>query len=76
MAGEVVTVKPRAIDRRQALRITAVAGGSLALGTGLVAGFVRRAGLHRVSESRTQMGTVVTITVVHPEPDDARSSAR
>jgi thiamine biosynthesis lipoprotein len=60
------------MDRRQALRITAVAGTGLALGGGLVAGVLRRAGLHRVSESRTRMGTVVTITVVHPEADEAR----
>lgn len=60
------------IDRRQALRITAVAGVSAALGGGLVSAVLRRAGLHRVSETRTRMGTIVTITVVHPEADAAK----
>ena len=60
------------MDRRQALRITAVAGAAVALGGGLVSGILRSAGLHRVRETRTRMGTVVTITVVHPEVDAAR----
>jgi thiamine biosynthesis lipoprotein len=62
----------RGLPRRQALRITAVAGVSLALGGGLVASLLRRAGLHRVSETRLQLGTIVTVTVVHPEADEAR----
>jgi len=64
------------VSRRQALRITAVAGLSTVLGAGLVADVVRRMGLHRVRESRTRMGTVVTITVVHPDPDVARGMVR
>ena len=60
------------VDRRQALRITAVAGASIALGGGLVSELFRRAALHRVSESRTRLGTVVTITVVHPDAGAAR----
>lgn len=59
---------PRSMPRRQALRITAVAGVSLALGGGMVTALVRRAGLHRVRVTRTRMGTLVTITVVHPDP--------
>ena len=61
------------IPRRQALRITAVVGLGGALGGGLVSAVLRRAGLHRVSETRTRMGTVVTITVVHPEGPDAKA---
>ena len=63
----------RSVSRRQALRITAVTGASLALGGGLVTGLLRRAGLHRVSETRTQMGTVVIVTVVDPALEVARS---
>lgn len=59
---------PRSMPRRQALRITAVAGVSLALGGGMVTALVRRAGLHRVRVTRTRMGTLVTITVLHPDP--------
>ena len=69
MAGN----EPRRLSRRQALRITAVTGVSLTLGGGLVAGLLRRAGLHRVSETRTRMGTLVTVTVVHPEVAAARA---
>lgn len=66
----------RSVSRRQALRITAVTGASLALGGGLVTGLLRRAGLHRVSETRTQMGTVVIVTVVDPALEVARSMVR
>ncbi len=61
------------ISRRQALRITAAAGVSLALGGGLAYELVRRARLHRASETRTQMGTLVTVTVLHPDADRARA---
>ena len=66
----------RAVSRRQALRITAVTGASLALGGGLVTGLLRRAGLHRVSDTRTQMGTVVIVTVVDPALEAARRMVR
>ena len=59
------------MDRREALRITAVAGVSVALGGGLVSSLLRQARLHRVGETRVRMGTVVTITSVHPDPDEA-----
>lgn len=62
----------RAIPRRDALWITAVAGISAALGGGLLAALVRRGGLHRVSDTRTQMGTLVNVTVVHPEAGEGR----
>ena len=54
------------MSRRQVLRITAVAGISLALGSSVTAGLLRRARLHRVRVTRIQMGTRVTIEVVHP----------
>ncbi len=62
----------RMVSRRQVLRITAVAGVSLAMGTGLVRSLLSRAGLHRVSETRTQMGTLVIVTIVAPELKVAR----
>ena len=64
------TEKP---SRREALRITAVAGIGLALAGGGVAELVRRANLHRVSVTRNQLGTAVTVTVVHPNADEARA---
>ena len=66
----------RKVSRRQALRITAVTGASLALGGGLIATLLRRAGLHRVSETRVRMGTVVIVTVVDPVLEAARSMVR
>lgn len=60
-------------SRRQALRITAVAGVSLALGGGLTRGLLRRAGLRELRETRTQMGTLVTISVVHADAAVARA---
>jgi thiamine biosynthesis lipoprotein len=63
----------RPISRRDALRITAVAGVSAAVGTPLVLALLREAALHRVSETRTRMGTIVTLTVVHPEKETAHA---
>ena len=64
------TEKP---SRREALRITAVAGIGLALAGGGVAELVRRANLHRVSVTRNQLGTAVTVTAVHTDADEARA---
>ena len=59
--------------RRQLLKITAVAGLSLAFGGSVAVGLLRLAGLRRVSSTRTQMGTRVTVTVIHPDAAAARS---
>lgn len=64
------------VTRREALRITAVAGVSTAMGGGLLAAFVREARLHRVRETRSAMGTVVTLTVLHPERAAAAAMVR
>ena len=64
------TEKP---SRREALRITAVAGIGLALAGGGVAELVRRANLHRVSVTRNQLGTAVTVTAVHTDAGEARA---
>jgi len=63
----------RKVTRREALRITAASGVALMLGGGLVRELVRRGGLHRVSEMRERLGTLVTITAVHPDPAEARA---
>jgi thiamine biosynthesis lipoprotein len=62
----------RSLPRREALKITAVTGISLAFGGALATAIARQAGLHRVRATRTQMGTPVTITIVHPDADAAR----
>ena len=59
--------------RRQLLKITAVAGLSLAFGGSVAVGLLRLAGLRRVSSTRTRMGTRVTVTVIHPDAAAARS---
>jgi thiamine biosynthesis lipoprotein len=61
------------MTRREALRITAVSGVALAFGGGLTWELVRRAGLHRVTESRSRLGTLVTITSVHADEHEARA---
>ena len=62
----------RSLPRRQVLRITAAVGASAILGGGLLRAALERAGLHQVRQTRTQMGTLVTITAVHPDPEAAR----
>ena len=62
----------RSLPRRQVLRITATVGASAILGGGLLRAALERAGLHRVRQTRTQMGTLVTITAVHPDAEAAR----
>ncbi|HIF05852.1 MAG TPA: FAD:protein FMN transferase [Gemmatimonadetes bacterium] len=64
--------QPRRLPRRQALRITAAVGASALLGGGLLRSALERVGLRRVRETRDQMGTLVTISAVHPDPDVAR----
>src|SRR5688500_4850389 len=59
-------------NRRTMLRITAVAGITLVLGGETLTELLRRASLHRVSVTRTQLGTAVTVTVVHPDALEAR----
>jgi FAD:protein FMN transferase len=60
------------LSRRQALRITAAAGLSLALGGGVLE-LLRTGRLHRVRRTGTRMGTRVSLTAVHPDPAEARS---
>ena len=62
----------RSLPRRQVLRITAAVGASAILGGGLLRAALERAGLHRVRQTRTQMGTLVTISAVHPDAEGAR----
>jgi thiamine biosynthesis lipoprotein len=71
-ADAVAPVPSRGPSRRQALRLTAVAGIGLALGGGAAADLVRRGRLHRLSVTRTHLGTAVNVTVVHPAADEAR----
>jgi thiamine biosynthesis lipoprotein len=59
------------LSRRDVLRISAVVGVGTALGAGLVSELVRRAALHRVVSTRTRLGTLVTVTVVHPDASAA-----
>jgi thiamine biosynthesis lipoprotein len=64
--------KARGPSRRDAIRLTAVAGVALALGGGVAADLVRRGRLRRVSVTRTKLGTRVNVTVVHPDAGEAR----
>jgi len=59
------------VTRREMLRLTAVIGLSGCLGGGVLE-LLRRGSLHRATSSRVQMGTEVSITVLHPDPDLAR----
>ena len=62
----------RDLPRRQVLRITAAVGVSAMLGGGLLRVALERAGLHQVRLTRAQMGTLVTISAVHPDAEAAR----
>lgn len=68
--------EPRRITRREALRITAVGGAALAFGGVLTREVLRRAGLHRVTDTRPRLGTLVTITAVHSDAEAARGMVR
>lgn len=61
-----------ALSRRQALKISAVAGVSLALGGGALTALVRAGSLHQIAVTRGRMGTLVTMTVLHPDASRAR----
>ena len=63
------------VSRRKALRIGGAAGLLLAMGGGLTAAVLRRAGLHGASDTRTRMGTLVQVRVVHPDGARARELA-
>jgi len=63
----------RDLPRRQVLRITAAVGASALLGGGLLKAALERAGLHQVRQTRTQMGTLVTISALHPDAEAARA---
>lgn len=62
----------RSVSRREALRITAVTGLATALGGSVGMALWRDARLHRVSVTRTRLGTLVNLTVVHPDAGHAR----
>lgn len=66
---------PEGVSRRRALRIGGAAGLLVAMGGGLTAAVLRRAGLHSASDTRTRMGTLVHVTVVHPDAARARELA-
>lgn len=68
--------EPRKITRREALRITAVGGMALTFGGVLTREILRRAGLHRVTDTRPRLGTLVTITAVHVDAEAAHDMAR
>lgn len=63
----------RSIGRRDAIRITAVAGISAAFAGTIGLDLLGRLGLHRLSETRSRMGTVVTLTMIHPDPAEGRA---
>ncbi len=60
-------------SRRRVLQITAVAGVGGILGGNLLSEFVRQGKLHRVTSTRSGMGTLITITAVDVDPARGRS---
>ena len=63
---------PFVVSRREALRISAVAGASLVLGGATLSALIRAGRMHRVQATDNRMGTLVSMTVVHPEAAAAR----
>jgi len=66
-------VSERSFARRDMLRISAAVGVSAAFGGGVAAGLLRQAGIHSVRQTRPRMGTIVTISVAHPDVEGARA---
>ncbi len=60
------------MDRRQALRVTAAAGLSLATGGLSVGALIRSGRLRKVEGLRIRMGTPVSIAAIHPDARGAR----
>ncbi len=58
--------------RRDMIRITAVAGVTMALGTVSVASLIREGRLRSLEVTEGKMGTFVTLSVVHRDEDAAR----
>ena len=63
----------RGTTRREMLRISAVVGAGAAFGGGVSFALLRQAGMHSVRQTRSRMGTIVSITVTHPEEGGARA---
>lgn len=63
----------RSVSRREMLRFTAVAGISVALGIPALQSLIRTGRLHHVERSSRQLGTIVSLSVVHPERDIAQA---
>ena len=63
----------RRMDRREALRITAIAGITAAFGGSVAVALRRHSELRRVRVTRVRMGTPVTLTVIHPDGGTART---
>ena len=61
------------LSRREMIRFTAVAGLSVALGVPALTALVRAGRLHHVQRTKGQLGTIVSISVVHPERDVAQA---
>src|SRR5688572_19800237 len=61
------------MSRRDALRITAVAGLGVAASAATIRALIDAATLQRVSVTRTQLGTRLTITVMHPDAVEGRA---
>ena len=59
------------VSRRQAIRITAAAGITLALGKGLQE-LIQTGSLQRVRRTELRMGMPVTLIIVHPDRNEAR----
>ncbi len=67
------TAGGRPMGRREVLRITAVGGLALSVGGPMVRELLRQGHLTRVSETRALLGTLVSLTGIHPRPEEARA---
>ncbi|MGI9627560.1 MAG: FAD:protein FMN transferase [Longimicrobiales bacterium] len=58
---------PTRITRRKMLRLTALSGLGLALGAKMIQILIEEGRLHEVRATRSHLGTLVTITAIHPD---------
>ena len=61
------------LSRRDVLRISAAVGVAAAFGGGASLALLRQAGMRTVRQTRSRLGTIVSISVTHPDGDAARA---
>lgn len=73
MSEQIGRENGRGPSRRDVLRISAAVGVTAAFGGGVSLALLRQAGWHSIRQTRSRMGTIVSITVTHPDAEGGRA---